>query len=287
MQKKILICLEVLVVFGVLIFYLFYEVIPEYRKSLGSSDSFVSAKDYQNMIEVSIDSQFDLAFLINSKGNIYHLFFFDKTSTILYNKNIENHSIEDALDLVFPILIQNGVYQSTSSVVIFHATDSFATSFLDVWKSRCLKYSLSDSIMEDSFALEERAQSLGIDEDSLSSILLGFDFYSKEMVRTYASQSAPLDWEHAKEYANHIYQRIEKYVLEESITSLKKGEGELYLSNIPAEETATYYPTQNSWYYVEEGKVYAYLEFQEKGNTYSYCYSGSIDLWKKGECDAS
>jgi hypothetical protein len=54
---------------------------------------------------------------------------------------------------------------------------------------------------------------------------------------------------------------------------------------IPADDEFKYYPSINSWYYVNDKKVYAYIEFViDDNNIKSYCYNGSIDLVKEGVC---
>ena len=56
---------------------------------------------------------------------------------------------------------------------------------------------------------------------------------------------------------------------------------------IPADEKANYYPNANSWYYIKEKKLYAYIEFGESNNKYGYCYKGSIDSIYEGECEVN
>ena len=53
---------------------------------------------------------------------------------------------------------------------------------------------------------------------------------------------------------------------------------------IPADDSETYYPTDNSWYNVKEGKIYAYIELQNKTELYGYCYNGTIDKNYEGKC---
>jgi hypothetical protein len=54
---------------------------------------------------------------------------------------------------------------------------------------------------------------------------------------------------------------------------------------IPGDDEFKYYPSINSWYYVKDKKVYAYIEFVISDNKVKgYCYNGSIDLVKEGVC---
>lgn len=284
MKEKFLVLFEVIAIFAVLIFYLVRVAIPEYQESLGSSDSFISSNKYQNMIEVRIDGRCDFALVLDSKGNIYHLFFFDNASTILYNKNIENHNISDGLSIMVPILIENSVLTSSSFIEVFHVNEKFYSDFRSTWDNLLLKYSIDTSTLEKVISLEERALELGFDADSNSSILMNMDFYSKEFVKNTNYEVSKFDLESSKKFANQVYRKLEDYVSKKNITSLEKNHSEVSISLIPADSNMKYYPTTRSWYYVVDGRVYAFIEFQEKDKSYSYCYSGSIDSRVEGEC---
>ena len=52
---------------------------------------------------------------------------------------------------------------------------------------------------------------------------------------------------------------------------------------IPASSNIEIYPTENSWYYIKDYQVYAYIELEGDHN-YSYCFSGSLENVKKGKC---
>ena len=95
MEKKIVVILEILFIIGAFFFYTFKEVIPDYKKSIGSSDKFINTEVYNKMYEFNIDNKINFSIIIDENNKIYHMFFFDKESTCLANKNIENNKLEE------------------------------------------------------------------------------------------------------------------------------------------------------------------------------------------------
>ena len=88
--------------------------------------------------------------------------------------------------------------------------------------------------------------------------------------------------ETAKMYADSIYEKITKYKNDNQITNQEISSSNLPIYLIPADATGIIYPTLESWYYIEEGKVYAYIVIEEE--QYHFCYQGEINKVKEGEC---
>ena len=63
-----------------------------------------------------------------------------------------------------------------------------------------------------------------------------------------------------------------------------KDNTSLIIQVIPADVDGKYYPSSNSWYYIQNGKIYAYIEFSEENKIYGYCYQGTIESRSKGVC---
>ena len=284
MKNKLVIVLEICIILGALLFYIVKVMIPEYRESQGSSDSFIRSSRVANMVEIRIDGTTDFALLLDQEGNIYHLFFFDNSSVALYNKNIESQTIDKGLKIIVPILIEKNLLHEGSKVELLRAKDENYTSFLTSWSDLIRKYSITTNTLEKVQGMDEKAMELGIDTSSFASMVLDMDFYSKEIIKNTEKESITLNKETSLEFSNTIYKKIEVMAREKNITSLDKDKVELAISMIPADKNHDYYPTNRSWYYIEEGKVFAFIEFQNDMNTYSYCYKGSIDERMEGEC---
>ena len=282
MNRKVVVLLECFAIFVALIVYSIRVVIPEYKEKLGSSDRFLNTNHFQNMIEIRMDS-LDVALLINEEKEVYHLFFFDNSSVFLYNKNIENHSMEDSLSRMVSILIDKGVLSKETSVEIIRYGDKFYPEFRKAWEEISAQRNIPKEIVEKKISLEEKAKELGIQEDSVSSILFDMDFTSKELVKN-VPLPALFTLEESIVYSDRVYEKLVEYVSQNEILSLEKGEGSLIISMIPGDYDLRYYPTKESWYQVRDKKVYAYIDWKEDGQRFSYCYQGSIDERIEGEC---
>ncbi len=294
MEKKIFVVFEIVLIIGASLYYVFKEVIPEYKSSMGSSDRFIKTSEYKNMFEFNIDNNVNFALVINEAKNIYHIMFFNDKSSCLYNKNVENSSVSSGLDKVMTLLIENNYLKSSS---IINLTD-YGDYYRDEFKSELLKvltkYKLNTNVVTESSTLNVKANTLKLNvslEDEDESILRVLDNYSKEFPRIKKNSKdknqdddQALDDGSSKKYINNVYKKIEDYISKNNISFLEKGNTELVISMIPADNKQKYYPSNNSWYYVREGKVFAYIEIIDNDKSYSYCYNGSVDLSKKGEC---
>ena len=287
MSKKWQYILEGILVIVLIIAYSVIVVIPEYQKNKGSSQGFIETSRYENMIEVQIPSKLDVGFVLDSEGKIYHLFFFDKNAANLYNKNIENKEISKSLEKAIPILVQNGLIQEGDQIEFIRNNDSFYQEFQNSWNELILSYFIHTETLEKVVSLKDRVLEIGVEEDSTSSLLLNLDFYSKEFVRDLDQSvvsTSKFNEEIASQYADNIYLKLEEYVLKNNIQSLDRYNTELVVSLIPAEESLHYYPTTRSYFMVVEGKVTAFIEFQEDDTSFGFCYRGSLDSKEKGEC---
>ena len=285
MKKRFVVLFEIFLIVIGLLYYTFKIMMPEYRNQKGSSDQYIKSDLYSNMIEIQIDGETDFALVLNQEGTIYHLFFFDNSSVFLYNKNIENKNIEDGLSIMIPILIEKQILHDNSSVVLYRDKDSFYDVFKTNWEKSLLKYSIQVDTSHQIRTIEEKANTFNINTDSFSSMLFEMDFYSKEMVKNFEEEeNIVLNNGNAKTFADRVYQKIESVVSDKQIQNINRENVEIDISLIPADRQMKYYPTHNSWYYVTNGKVYAYIEFIDHDQKYAYCYQGSIDIRTEGEC---
>lgn len=290
MNKKILVLCEILFILGASIFYIIKEVVPELKEEFGSSDVLIKTDYYKNMVEFKIDNATNFGLVINEDKEIYHLMFFDKNSVCLYNQNIENSSVDKGLISIVKLLIENDYLKSDSIIKLTkydnYYYDEFKKTLFDVFK----KYNLNIKLIENNSSLKQKSEDLRLDsKKSDEEILRDMDYYSKEFPREYSNKSIKkaelvINGENSKSFTNNVYKTIEDYVSKKGITVLERNNTELVISMIPADSEEKYYPSGNSWYYVNGGKVYAYIEIIDNNKKYGYCYKGSIDLNVKGEC---
>ena len=282
MKNKLFVLLKIVIILVLATYYLITIVIPEYKEKLGSSDKFISAKLYNNMFEVDVDNKVNFAFVIDKDGYVYHIFFFNNNSLCLYNKDIEGLSISDATESMIKILIENNYLSNLSNINITNYNGNYFDDFKSEMLFSLIKYNIDVSIVENSSTLYEKAKSLKLNNND--NILYNIDLYSKTIIYKYLDdykKNSIDNLSDIKDYTDIIYEKLNKYVNDNGITNLEKDDDRITITLIPIDADNNIYPTNNSWYYVKESKVYAYIEFS---NNNGYCYRGSIDNYKKGEC---
>ena len=291
MGKKIVVVLEILAIVVASIWYIVAEVIPEYKEKFGSSDKFIRPEEYSNMLEFQVDNGIDFAILIDKDTNIFHLMFFDKEAICLYNQNIEGTSLQKGFLSIIKILIENDYLKSTSVITITRYNDQDYEKCKRVFIELLSKYSLNTNVVEKSKTLKEKAEELEIDSFSDETILKQIDLYSKEFPRLLNNisyqkeqENLKLTEETSKKFTNRVYRKIEEYIEQEQISYLDKNNTALNIQFIAADDHNQYFPSNRSWYYVNDGRVFAYIEIVDGGKQYGYCYQGSIDKSVKGEC---
>ena len=293
-ENKLLLIIEIVLIVGGLLFFTFKEAIPEYKSNYGSSDKFINTSKYKNLIEINIDDKVDFGLVINEDNKIYDILFFDKTSICLYNQNIENKELDKSLDSIISILIENNYLKNNSNITITRYNDKYYKEFINKFSSSSSKYKLNNNVNELTNSLESKRNDLGLAGKTDTEIIQNLDYYSKQLVSNVKNNiskneestdtSVVLSSTNSRTLSDNVYKKIENYVIKNNINNLEKDNDKLIISMIPADSNNKYYPTSNSWYYVKNKKVYAFIELSENGNYYRYCYNGSIDDIKEGTC---
>ena len=105
MSDKTIRNLEIIIIIALFLGGLFFKVLPEYKKSLGSSDAYIDLSNYDDLVEIYIDNKPNFI-IVTKKDSINGILFFDKESLCLYNQNIENSKIEDGITIIVEQLIK-------------------------------------------------------------------------------------------------------------------------------------------------------------------------------------
>ena len=284
MEKKIIVILEILIIGVAFLAYTFKEAIPEYKKSIGSSDKFINTDIYNKMYEFNIDNKINFSIIIDENNNIYHMFFFDKESACLANKNIENNKLEEGLKKIYIGLIEKDYLTNTSNINIIRY-DNKENIIYDIVSNLNRFYNIKGNINISDSTIENKINELKLDSIE-ESYLKDLDLYSKEYIRL--TKNVVLSKEESintRKYSDNVYSKITNYMNMNGISNLNTNDTTLVINMIPGDEEHKYYPSINSWYYVKDKKVYAYIEFIiNDNNVKGYCYEGSIDLVKEGVC---
>lgn len=289
-NKKLKTILEIVILI-ICTIYVFQKVEKPYIKNLfGSSDRFINYNNYSNMFEININQETSFILVLNKNYKINHIIFLSTNTKYLYNKNIENiGNNKEIINKIIEILITNNLLKTDSSITITRYGKTYYDKFKNYFTKSLENYNISTNINEKDNTIIGKANELNLEYSTEEDALLKLDYYSKELMskeknNINESINNNLDDENAKSYSNNVYKKIEKYVYENKIKDLPKENSNLLITDIPADDNLQYYPDQNSWYYVSDEKLYAYIEFNNNEKIYNFCYNGSIDSIKNGVC---
>ena len=118
--------------------------------------------------------------------------------------------------------------------------------------------------------------------------LQAIEAYSKELTRKYKNDKILKETlkkqtkEELQKAANNVYSKLEKYA--KNVENQEIYSTSLIITDIPANQDLTLYPSVDSWYYIKNHQVYAYINFKTTSNNYDFCYNGSIYNMKEGKC---
>ena len=142
MEKKLTI-IEIIIVVIAAIIYLFISVLPNFKKTIGTSDHFIKTSSYLNMYEINIDNKVNFAFIEDNEEKIYHILFFDENSTCLYNQNIEKKYVNAATTETIKILIENNYLNSKSVLSITRYNETGYINFKNIFIKNLKEYNIN------------------------------------------------------------------------------------------------------------------------------------------------
>ena len=274
MKKQYLI--EVAITMVLLVGVVLFKFLPEYRQEYGSSDSLIYT-DLSRLVEIKIDGV-DFGYAYNDENKVRAIIFFNNNSTVLYNKNIENLSIDEALTKSLDVLYNNKMIRENSIITIIkYQEDSIDyKSIVDNNLTNKINYSYDEQLS----SLNTIKERFNISEEDTSRIIYRLILQSKEVARS----SKNNDKTSYKEYTDNVYRQLVKYKDTNNIYNEEKDNHTIDISLIPADEDLTMFPTPNSYFYINEGMIFAYIEIDIEGNIISYCYNGNINNYDEGVC---
>ena len=259
MSEKLQTRLTIIALIVIIIIGIFLKGITELKKTLGSSDKFITSKNYDDMVEFDINNNLNFAVVIQSK-KINHILMFNEESVILYNQDIENNSISKSISMITNLLINSNNLTPTSQVTLTSYENKYYNevkqSFINELKSN--NYN-NITILEKQTTLEKKVKRLEIEYSKKDDLISKLDIYSKNIISSAKTNENPysttesksISKEQAKEYANNVYKKLENYVINNNIGEQDKNDTSLPINLIPASSDNTIYPNLDSWFYIK------------------------------------
>jgi len=284
-EEKILNILTIVVIIVLLGYYIFTNSIPNYKKTFGSSDKLINTNNYVNLININVNNSINVGFILNNKKQIYHIYFYDDNSMIFYNKNIENNTLNKSMDIIITRLIEEDYLKEKSTITLTKYDNKYYNSFKDSLNTILNKYKVHINLKEKTSDLQTLGKELEIDNTDPDKILLEIDLLLKSQVNTKEeAEEVEITEKDIKKYCNNIYMNIEKYMKDNNIKNEDKNNTKLNIRTISADTNSKIFPDKESYYYIKDSKVYAYIKITIDAKSKDYCYNGSIDEYKVGAC---
>ena len=257
------------------------------KNSLGSSEKIFMYGNYKTSIEIKIETGPEFILIVNEDNQISNIFFENEQSTILANKDIESKKITTAITEIIQIFIQNNQLESKKVTIINYGNTQIYNEVTTKWKEELTKNNISSPIETQSSTLQEKAQSLNIEETEPDKILwslyeISYEFMDNTELSTNKEQN--LTKEQALTYTDNIYQKLQTYMINKGIKNQSRDDTSMPIQYIPGDVNNEIYPQASSWYYIEDYKIYAEITLSGGVNKYTYCYNGSLEQKKEGMC---
>lgn len=292
MKKNMNIWLYVLeaVVVVIVVFYLaFTKVMPEYQKSLGSSERLFKISNYETGVEVKI-TQGPSFFLVITKNNeVSNIFIENELAGVIVNQNIEGKTIEKAIPQIIEILINANLINNQIINVINYNNQEVYKNVLQLMKNTLEINQKTSQIIESNSTLQQKAIELNLQEKEDNQILWTLYLNSANKISSLPKKTSTItstskiNKESAEKYADEIYQKLITYTMNANIENQEINNERVPIQYIPGDTSNTVYASSDSWYYIKNHKVYAQITITGEKN-YTFCYTGSIKDKKEGDC---
>ncbi len=280
--------LVVLFTIGLIIYVVITKAWPEYEASLGSSERLFSIKNYNTGVEVKVTAGPEFFLIINKEGKLSNIFLENEKAITIANKDIENKKIEIAIPEIFQNLIDNKLVENEIIEIIIYNEEEMGQKVINLARQTLEQNNKTAIIQEKNSTLQQKAEEEKIEEKEDSSILWSLYLVSVEIIDhtdvTEKIEKIDLTEEQAATYADNIYQKLNTYRINASVTNQARNDTTMPIQLIPGDSSNSIYSSSDSWYYIENSQIYAEITIESNDRNYTFCYQGSIENKKEGMC---
>ena len=277
---KITNIITIVVVIVVFLLLIIFKIIPDLKAIRGSSDTYINYDKYDTVIGIKINTNADFLLVITD-NKVQNIVFLSNNSLYLYNQNIEGNTLNESLTSIINILRNNDVLLDELTLIKYQSN----TSYDNVKKLLANKLNVEE--LTSTYQLLAAEYNINAYQDNIEQ-LQAIETYSKELTRKYKNEKIleetinEYNKNEVKEAADNVYSKLATYA--KNVENQEIYSTSLIITDIPANQELTLYPSVDSWYYIKNHQVYAYINFKTTTNNYDFCYNGSIDNMKEGKC---
>lgn len=277
MKKRIIIIsIIVFVVAFISIGYIFYNTVLNDL----SGNVKLDTDKYLTSIEVKSKSNFII--FINKKKKISNIIFLNGHSIkSLYKQNIEGKDISKGVELIVDKLKNSNEFNDDSTFqLIDYGNTNIYNEIKTEFNKEFVVYGVDKAILDGKSSLQEKLESLNynVSNDQKDNLKELYN-HSLNMISKYRNmdfEEKQVKEEDISLYASNVYNKLLTYK-GDIITQAKDSITGIDITTINA--TGDYqnelYASKDSWYYIENNQVFAYIKFDYNNKTYEYCFNGN------------
>ena len=277
MKKRIIIIsIIVFVVAFISIGYIFYNTVLNDL----SGNVKLDTDKYLTSIEVKSKSNFII--FINKKKKISNIIFLNGHSIkSLYKQNIEGKDISKGVELIVDKLKNSNEFNDDSNFqLIDYGNTNIYNEIKTEFNKEFVVYGVDKAILDGKSSLQEKLESLNynVSNDQKDNLKELYN-HSLNMISKYRNmdfEEKQVKEEDISLYASNVYNKLLTYK-GDIITQAKDSITGIDITTINA--TGDYqnelYASKDSWYYIENNQVFAYIKFDYNSKIYEYCFNGN------------
>ncbi len=287
-MKKIFIILEVVIILAVVVIGGIVQY-KKYQNDLGSSVRLFTYKNYKTAVRLK-NSNIDVIILINKKNEISNLVFLTNNSKVLYNKNIEGNELEVGVEKIIKTL-QDMSYIDDDLVIINYKDKAVFRRIVSIIDKSLQDKNIVIKIEKKQKNIQSLASEFNLSANKENKILSEV-YYNKNLINDFIQEEDKKENQNDnknkninyQEYTDVVYKKLLDYKGQNGIVN-QDISSKIDISKIPVDVDKNIYPEQDSWYYIKNGNIYAYIKVKIEGKIKDFCYNGSIDNVEEGVCN--
>lgn len=285
MKRKIIFyALEVIIILIVVIYLAITKFIPEQEALKGSSEKLWRSSNYETAIEINIPTGPKFLLIINKNKILKNIFIENEEAVFLANKNIEEQKINKAIKDIMDLLLNNNKLNVSSIEVINYNDNTIYEECLNIINKKLQENNKIIEIKQQKKTLKDKIKEETFDITTEEELLWQLYLQSRDYISEYAKEEvttqSKIEKSSAEVYADEIYQKLITYMINANVKDQTKDDSRMPIQYIPGDSANTIFPTTDSWYYIENSKVYAQINIE----SYKFCYNGSIENKSEGIC---
>ncbi len=271
--------LYIVVVIAILLGTFIYHF-PEFKKMISDIDNFINIDEYDTIVGIKIESGPEFL-LVSNNDKITNILYLNSAATILYDKEIEKNNIKTSLDKILNILEEKDYLQTKKFTLVMYPDNKNYNEIKSIISKEILINEENKTYQD---TINEYEISVSTGESQIRSIMK----YSYIIISEYKNEKLNegitnrMTEEESLLAANKVYEKLLTYALD--VENQEINSKVLLIETIPANSDLTIYPSSESWYYIKNHQVYAYINFTGLTDDYEFCYNGSIEKMKRGNC---